>query len=63
MATDALTPARTARLHRARLALPLVLLALLAPAGCDASGGDPLDPTAADVAEDADPDAGAMGGV
>ncbi|MFG1739048.1 hypothetical protein ACGFLT_13560 [Micromonospora chalcea] len=63
MATDALTPARTARLHRARLALPLVLLALLAPAGCDAAGGDPLDPTAADVAEDADPDAGAMGGV
>ncbi|MFI7250657.1 hypothetical protein [Micromonospora chalcea] len=48
MATDALTPVRTARLHRARLALPLVLLALLAPAGCD-SGGDVLDGGSADT--------------
>lgn len=62
MATDALTPARTARLHRARLALPLLLLALLAPAGCD-SGGDMFDGGSADSAAGEDggePDAGAV---
>lgn len=62
MASDVLTPARTARTRHARLALPLLLLALLAPAGCDAAGGDQLDSTTGDVAEDAGPDAGAMGG-
>ncbi|MEU1759583.1 hypothetical protein ACFYON_10245 [Micromonospora sp. NPDC005686] len=62
MATDALTPVRTARLHRARLALPLVLLALLAPAGCD-SGGDVFDGGSADTVageDGGDPDAGAV---
>ena len=62
MASDALTPARTARTHRARLALPLLLLALLAPAGCD-SGDGIVDGGSADTAAGEDGggvDAGAV---
>ncbi|WP_431942963.1 hypothetical protein [Micromonospora marina] len=60
MATDALTPSRTGR---ARLALPLLLLALLAPAGCDGGDAGPPDAAPADVAEDGDADPGALAGV
>ncbi|MBF5029224.1 hypothetical protein IRY44_05650 [Micromonospora sp. ANENR4] len=67
MASDALTPVRTARSRRdgglpLGLILPLLLLALLAPAGCD-SGGGIVDVGSADTAADGDggdPDAGAV---